>query len=464
MTISLNVLAPFLGLLTASTAEPATPEPRTDDLAAVAERAYVYGYPLVTMELTRRVMTNVPAPEGKLAPMGQFAHLRSYPSPDDEEVTAPNADTLYSLAWLDLSKGAYVLSLPDADGRYFLMPMLSGWTDVFQVPGKRTTGTAAQAFALTGPGWSGTLPEGVTHYPSPTSLVWILGRTYCDGTPEEYRRVHAFQDRFDLRPLEAYGKPYEPPPGAVDPSVDMKTPIREQVNRIDGAAYFALLADLLTTNPPAEADAPMVAELARIGVVPGQAFDAAKLDVAAAQAIAAAPAAGVRAITAQAETTGTPIHGWHFSTRTGLYGTDYLNRAFVTAIGLGANRPQDAIYPYTTVDGEGRTLSGANRYKIHFDKGQTPPVDGFWSVTMYDPDYFFVPNPIDRYSISARNALKPNDDGSVDLYVQHESPGDGKESNWLPAPAGDFILMLRMYWPREAVIDGTWQPPAVTRE
>jgi hypothetical protein len=448
---------------TLSTAAWAGPSPSAEEAEKLAVDAYIYGYPLITMEMTRRVMTNVAAPEGKLAPMGRFAHMRSYPSPADKEVTAPNADTLYSLAWLDVSREPYVLGLPDEDGRYYLMPMLSGWTDVFQVPGKRTTGTRAQTYAITGPGWKGTLPDGVSELKSPTGMVWVLGRTYCTGTPEDYQKVHAIQDEITLVPLGSYGKPYSPPSGKVDSKVDMKTPVREQVNGMDAASYFQLLASLMKDNPPAEADAPMVAKMARIGIVPGRDFSLSGLEPAVAEAIRRAPQAGWKTIMGEEKAAGTRVNGWNFSTRTGVYGTDYLQRAFVTAIGLGANRPQDAIYPYTLVDGDGKPLSGANKYVIRFPKGQTPPVDGFWSVTMYDSSYFFVPNPLDRYSVSPRNALKANEDGSTDLYVQSGSPGAGKESNWLPAPAGDFILMLRMYWPRESVVDGSWKPPAVTK-
>ena len=175
--------------------------------------------------------------------------------PADREVTAPNADTLYTLAWLDVGKEPWVLSLPDMKGRYYLMPMLDGWTDVFQVPGTRTTGTKAQTYAITGPGWQGTLPKGVTEYKSPTGMVWVLGRIYCTGTPADYKAVHALQDKCKLVPLSSYGKPYTPAPGQVDPAVDMKTPVREQVNRMDAGAYFKLLAALMKDNPPAKEDA-----------------------------------------------------------------------------------------------------------------------------------------------------------------------------------------------------------------
>lgn len=436
------------------------------DLGQIAEEAYVYGYPLVTMEMTRRVMTNTPAPSGTHAPMGQFLRMRAYPTAQFRDVTAPNADTLYSTAWLDLSAEPYVLSLPDMNDRYFLMPMLSGWTDVFAVPGKRTTGTKAQTYVITGPGWNGTIPEGLKEIKAPTALVWILGRTYCTGTPEDYKAVHAIMDQYSLTPLSAYGKPYTPPVGKADPAIDMKTAVREQVNALDGAAYFSLLAKLMRQNPPAAADAPMVAKLKTIGIVPGQDFDAAQVDPAVAAALKAAPKPGVEAIMGHFKKAGRMENGWTFTTKTGLYGTDYLQRAFITAIGLGANRPQDAVYPTSEADAAGQKYSGANKYVLHFEKGQTPPADGFWSLTMYDAAYFFVDNPLNRYTISARNALKANADGSVDVYIQNESPGQDKEANWLPAPKGEFILMMRLYWPREkapSIIDGSWTIPGVKR-
>jgi hypothetical protein len=431
----------------------------------LATDAYIYGYPLVTMEMTRRVITNVAAPEGTRAPMGHVIKLRHYPDAKFRDVTAPNADTLYTTAFFDVGQEPWVLSLPDMKDRYYLMPMLDGWTTVFQVPGKRTTGTGAQTYAITGPGWTGTLPAGVKEYRSPTNLVWLLGRIYCTGTPEDYAEVHALQDRVGLVPLSAYGKPYTPPAGKVDPSIDMKTAVRDQVNRMDAVEYFTLLAELMKTNPPSVADGPALAKFARIGLVPGQSFDASKLRADFARRI---PEIANDRIMVQFKINKDvhDIDGWGFTTKTGIYGTDYLMRALVTAIGLGANRPQDAVYPTSQKDGDGKAYDGANKYVMRFAKGQLPPVEGFWSLTMYDGAYFFVPNPINRYSISARQDLKANPDGSVDLYIQKDSPGADKESNWLPAPAGKFILMLRMYWPDESnpsIIDGTWTIPPVRK-
>jgi hypothetical protein len=432
--------------------------------------AYIYAYPLVTMEMTRRVMTNIATPEGSKAPMGQFAKLRGYPAVDDHSVTAPNADTLYTLVWLDVSKEPWIISAPDMKGRYFLLPILDGWTTVFADPGKRTTGTGAQKFAITGPGWSGTLPAGVTEYKSATGIVWLLGRIYCTGTPEDYKAVHALQDQMTAVPLSAYGKPAATPvPGVIDPGVDMKTAVREQVNAMDAASYFKLFAQLLKTNPPTAEDAPMVATLAKIGIVPGQDFDVSTLDPAVAKGLAEVPNPANEKImdmmkegilVGDAKLT----DGWFFSTKTGIYGTNYKMRALITAIGLGANRPQDAVYPTSEGPGLIEKYSGAKKYVLHFDKGQMPPVDGFWSLTMYDAAYFFVPNPINRYTVSQRNKFAVNADGSVDLYIQNESPGKAKEQNWLPAPKDKFILMMRLYWPKEkppSLLDGTWKIPGV---
>jgi hypothetical protein len=350
--------------------------------------------------------------------------------------------------------------------RYFLFPMLSGWTDVFQVPGKRTTGTKAQTYAITGPGWAGTLPEGVTEYKSPTGIVWVLGRIYCTGTPVDYKSVHALQDKVSVVPLSSYGKPYTPPEGKADPNIDTKTPVREQVHALDGAAYFKLFAELLKTNPPAKEDGPMVEKLAKLGIVPGKDFDIGKVDSSVAKALQAAPKPAQEKIMAELKNLAAPVNGWTYSTKLGVYGTEYLPRALVTAIGLGANRGKDAIYPTSVADADGKPYDGTNKYVMHFDKDQLPPVNGFWSLTMYDGDYFFVPNKLNRFTLSQRSALKTNKDGSVDLYIQNASPGKDKESNWLPAPAGKFILMLRLYWPKEtppSLLDGSWNPPAVKK-
>jgi hypothetical protein len=427
---------------------------------------YTYGYPLVTMDMTRRQMTNVATPDAGHAPMGQLVRMRTYPPVDYHAVTAPNADTLYTTAWIDVSNEPWVLSVPDMGDRYYLLPMLSGWTDVFQVPGKRTTGGKAQKYLISGPGWSGTVPSGVTEYKSPTGIVWLLGRIYCTGTPADYAAVHALQDKFSLVPLSSYGKTYTPVPGAVDASFDMKTAIRDQVDALSVNDYFNYLARLMKTNPPTAADSPMLEKMKAIGIEPGKDFDPSKLGAFDKEVIKTVPKVAQVKIMEYFKKAAEPVNGWMYLTKDiGLYGTNYIQRALVTAIGLGANRPQDAIYPTTQKDTDGHEYDGASKkYVVHFDKGQMPPVNGFWSITMYDKDYFFVPNSLNRYTVSARNKFVTNPDGSVDLYLQADSPGKAKEANWLPAPKAQFIPMMRLYWPKDSppsIIDGTWKPPAI---
>jgi hypothetical protein len=438
------------------------PKLSKEQAAEVATAAYIYGYPLVTLEMTRRVTTNTEAPAGLRAPMGQFAHARKFPPVTYRDIPGANADTLYSPAWLDLAKEPYILKIPDAEGRYFMMPMLDGWSDVFQAPGTRTTGTKAQTYAITGPNWKGKLPTGVTQYKSATNLVWIVGRTYTTGAEQDYEKVHSFQDKLSLVPLSAYGKDYTPPKGKVDPDIDMKTSTTEQVMKMDAAAYFKLLATLLKDNPPTPADAPMVAQMAKIGLVPGKDWDISVLDPTIAEGVALAPKAALAKIMAHTPNAGKNVNGWVITMPAGVYGTNYLHRACLNWQGPGWNRSEDAVLPVARVDGEGKPLSGANKYVIHFAKGEQPPVKGFWSLTMYDPEGFFVPNPVDRVDLSQRSKFNFNDDGSLDLYLQKDSPGKDKESNWLPSPAGNFGMILRLYWPNEkspSILDGSWKPP-----
>ncbi|HTU82880.1 MAG TPA: DUF1254 domain-containing protein [Candidatus Acidoferrales bacterium] len=460
--LAVGIAALVLALPGATLAQSGAP---AESAAAIATDVYIYGYPLVTMELTRRSFTNVPKATPAHAPMGQFANMTAYPAVDDHRVTAPNADTLYSTAWLDVSKEPVVLGIPDMHGRYYLMPMLDGYTNVFQVPGTRTTGTGAQKYLITGPGWHGSVPAGMTQYKAPTGLVWILGRIYCTGTPADYAAVHALQAKLSLVPLAAYGKAYTPPAQPVNPAYNATGGVRAQVEALSGAQYFALLGDLMRENPPEmPQDAAIVKEMTMLGLTPGQPWDVSKLSSAAQAAIAAAKGTALKRVTAFASQGLEDVNGWEILKKTGIYGDDYVDRAFVTAVGLGANRPQDAIYPLTPRTGT-PDFEGSHVYVIHFAKGMTPPVKGFWSITMYDPSFFFVKNALNKQSISPRQNFARNPDGSIDLYFSHAQPSGVPASNWLPAPAGKFILMMRTYYPNPtppSLLDGTWKPPAVT--
>jgi hypothetical protein len=296
-------------------------------------------------------------------------------------------------------------------------------------------------------------------------MVWLLGRIYCTGTPADYAAVHEMQDNVVLEPLSALGKPYSPPAGTVHPEWKSSVSVRDQVNALSPDQYFTLLAKLMVANPPAAADAPIVKEMAQIGIVPGKPFVSSALGAARAEAIKAVPKIAFDKIMAHYKSAGSHKNGWLFTTDAGIYGTDYLQRALLTAIGLGANRPQDAIYPTSTGPSVLAKYDGSKTRIMHFAKGMLPPVNGFWSLTMYTPAYFFYPNALNKYTVSARNTLKANADGSTDLYIGHAKPNGTPQSNWLPAPAGGYILMMRLYWPKEtppSIIDGTWVPPAAT--
>jgi hypothetical protein len=450
-------------LTTASAfAEQATDKLTEEEAHQLGIEAVVYGFPLVIADVTEGVQTNVAEPkEGGHAPVNQFSNFLKYPTAAYKDVVRMNVDTLYSLAWLDLSKEPIVLSVPDTHGRYYLMPVIDVWTNVVGSPGKRTTGTEAGNFAIVGPNWKGTLPDGVKEVKSPTNTAIIAGRTQANG-PADYAVVNAIQKQYKLTPLSSFGKPYNPPKGVVDPQIDMKTPPVDQVSRMSAQVFFKTLATLMKSNPPPAADAPVMMKLAKIGIVPGEDFDISKLDPAVARGLEGSVQTAVAKLQAAAKETGKPVNGWNIPPMNlGNFGTDYGLRAVFALIGLGANIAQDAVYPGAFVDTDGKPLSGANRYILHFDKGEMPPANAFWSVTMYNAQSFLVNNPINRYNIAGWMPLKHNPDDSLDIYIQRDSPGKDKESNWLPAAQGEFSVTMRIYWPKESVLDGAWKPPGI---
>ena len=402
--------------------------------------AYIYGYSLITTEVTRVQMSNVPTAEGMHAPMGRFVNIERYPPAGYRGVSAPNADTLYSIAWLDLAE-PQVFSHPDMGKRYYLFEMTDLWMTDFEAPGTRTEGEKAATYLITGPGWNGAVPAGMKQIKAATRYMVIIGRTYANGTEQDYKAVNALQAQYKIVPLSAYGKPYkyEAPPVNPDPGFSMTAKPQVVINWMNTATYFNLMAKLMgEAAPPAPEDAPMIARMARIGLVPGQPFDPAKLSPAVQWALKDLGEAGMERIERNKDKLGAMVNGWIVTKGLGVYGTNYFKRAVVAAFGWPANLQEDAVYPYTTVDSNGQTLNGANKYTLTFAKNATPPVNGFWSITMYaiDKGWWFVSNPLNKFTVSPRNHLKYNADGSLTLYFQNESPGEDKEANWLPAPGG----------------------------
>jgi hypothetical protein len=430
----------------------------------IAVEAYIYFYPLVTMDVTRRIFTNIEA--GKkpgFGPAGMFHHLRGFPDVRFHDVVRPNFDTLYSAAWFDVSKEPAIISVPDTGKRYYVLPIYDMWTDIFAALGTRTSGNGAGNFAVVPQGWSGTLPAGVERIETPTPTCWIIVRTQTNG-PKDYPAVHRVQDDYNLTALSQWGKEAKPIPAQIDPAVDTKTAPLDQVRSMAAAKYFSYAAELMKTQPPHVTDWTILARIKRLGLEPGKPFDFEKADPGVKAALERAPKEGLKQMTDKLPTLARVVNGWQMNTDTmGVYGNNYLKRAVVALAALGANLPEDAVYPLCVADSEGKPMNGANNYVMHFAKEELPPASAFWSITMYNADGFPSANAIDRYAIGDRDALKFNSDGSFEIYIQHDTPGPGKESNWLPAPKGPLGITMRLYAPQASVLDGRWSPPAIER-
>lgn len=451
---------------------------------ATGVQAYLYAYPLITTDLTRTGFLREAGPNA----FNRFFHAVRLPDHTFAEIVAPNVDTLYSFAFLDLAPEPLVLRLPDTRGRWVLMQILDAWSNTFASAGTRLYGYRARDYAIVGPDWKGDLPPGVMFFRSNTNLSWILGRTFTAG-PQDYDAVHALQQRYRIVPLSQYRPDIsdnEVPQGsALAPE---RVPVAAEIARLTTADYFGRAASLMSRDAyPAPEDKPMVERLAGIGVVPGEPLDFEKLDPSKWRGVENAalfakcwfhtrapgsqgtldpsrcPRRLLSILNGLLDRAANVKNGWDIRLNIGKYGTDYAVRAFVTLLGFGANLPEDAIYPSTVVDSEGRPLNGANRYILHFDKDGLPPADIFWSLTMYDGRGFLVNNKLHRYSVGSLTSPSYNADGSLDIRIQQDNPGGAYEASWLPAPPGEFKLMLRLYGPTPEVLTNRWVPPGVRR-
>ena len=294
-------------------------------------------------------------------------------------------------------------------------------------------------------------------------MVWIIGRVKTDG-PDDYDAVHQFQDALRITPLSAWGQQPPPVTAVIDPSVEMTTPPLDQVSAMPAAEFFRYAAELIKVHPPHPTYWSTITRLRRIGIAVGESFDADGLDPVITKALSTVPDDALAVLSSRLPGLAKIVSGWQSNLDTiGVYGDFYVKRAIVAMIGLGANQAEDAVYPLLLADSDGKPLDGSSRYVLHFDADSLPPVDGFWSVTMYDAQGFQVANPISRFAIGDRDDLRFNPDGSLNLYLQHDSPGADKEANWLPAPEGPLGVTMRLYSPRAAILDGSWTPPPVRR-
>ncbi len=432
---------------------------------ALAEEAVVYAYPLYEMSRMRAATSprhTAGAGAGE-APSGQrwcnvFTHARQLLRAGKSRVVTPNNDTLYTNAWLDLGEGPLVIDVPDTAGRYYVLGLLDFFTNPFAHLGQRLTGTAARAFLVTPPGWQGARPEGFdapgAHIEAPTRWLWIIGRILVDG-PEDVPAVHALQDRFVVRPLADWLAGAPPRPRAFDPACDPKAPLT--------AAHFAAQVNrALRENPAPAGDAARLARYASLGL----GAQAGELDEAQ-QAVLQAALDTVLLRLREAQSGTRDAEGWvRMPLVEGSFGDDHLTRALIALKYIGMLESREATYPMAWCDVDGHALNGRHAYTLRFAPDALPPVEAFWSLTMYDSrDYMLVDNPIDRYAIGDRTpGLRRDADGGLTLYLQHAAPVDeAARANWLPTPAGDFYLCLRAYVPHQEMLDGRYHLPPLVR-
>jgi hypothetical protein len=428
---------------------------------AIGMQAYIWGYPLVEMYRFRDASTNGPDPAGVNAPINQFGHARRLVDDKLKLAHYPNSDTLYSIAWLDLSAQPQVLNIPDTKGRYYVVPLASAYNEIFASLGVRTRGYGERRYVIVGPNWKGDLPAGLEEIRAPTNLAWLLNRTLIDG-PGELDAVHAVQDGYTLQSLSDFkgGKPVAPPAGFPAGT----KPAGAIGPMPDGLSFFERLNQILQTEAVPDSDRGLLNIFSLIGIGPGADFAKKSADPAIHSGLLRAAASTERLLKERAARLGTRVNGWQVMLEAGRY-HDYLSRAALAWMGgAGANLPEDSLYPMAFADADGKPLDGRNRYELHFDKGQTPPVDGFWSLSMYGVDQNLVSNPINRFAIGDRTkGLKYGEDGSLTIYIQAERPPEAQASNWLPAPADRFVLAMRAYSPKPPILDLSYQWPPVRK-
>lgn len=441
-------------------------EINNDELLKTLGEIYVYGYPLVLMDLTKEFVTNTeqPHPTKPLAPLNQLGHSRQFPDHTQRAVVKPNLDTYYSSAWFDLKKEPYILSMP-ATERYYVLPFYDAYSNIFASIGPRTTGTKAQHLLIAGPDWKGEIPDSCTLLQSPTQMAWMIARIQANNDEDGATVVRAIQDSMRLVPVSAFGKSnYTPSKGTVNPQFSALPPSK-RIQEIDIYSYLNRLSKLMADNPPMPEDAPMLAKMAKIGFVPGQDFNLQPNGWILKFKINKIPnfihdKFNTRRLNPD---TNNLINGWNYVTEgIGQYGTDYIRRAYIAYIGIGALQPEDAVYPNCTFDKNGHSLDASKQYQIHFEPDQIPPNNAFWSITPYDADEFLIKNELNRFALSSKDGLQFNIDGSLDLYIQNKPPKVEFQSNWLPIPEdGPFYLTMRLYRPKKVVLDRVWDIPAV---
>lgn len=429
----------------------------------IATLAYIWGFPLVTMQRQFNFVTSPNIHGLGRGPANTLSCTRTLVDASFTDIVSPNSDTLYCITQFDLKKEPIVVVVPPIPAdRYYTFQFVDAYTNVFAYIGTRATGSNGGTYLIAGPNWNGQVPQGMTKIWSPTNLAWLINRILVKGQAD-VANVNAIQDKIVVKPLSAFQGKAVPLRQTADAALSNEVPIGPQPSLIapTGIKVYDEIGQAMVDNPLNPPDPGLVTKLASIGIGPSKTTST-EANATIKEVLQTGITEGQKMIDAEVANTGTNVNGWRYAIPTGDYGTDYLFRAAVTQLGLGANIAQEALYPVTFTDSQGKPLTGANNYIIHFNPGQTPPVNAFWSITTYNNKSLFVDNPINRYSIGKyTEGLKNNTDGSLDIYIQHASPGKDRESNWLPSDKNSFHLILRMYLPAEEVLNGRWTPPPV---
>jgi hypothetical protein len=433
---------------------------------SIASDAYVYAYPLVLMDVARRVRTNVEAADATMgggAPLNQFTHMRRPADALLHGQAYPDVETLWSSLWFDVSKEPLLIEIPDAGGRYYTMSFADMWTDVFAAPGTRTVQDAPQVYAIVAPAWQGKLPKPAIALRAPTSAGLLTLRVAFRGMADA-GPAQAFQGGLQATPLSRWGKKNVPQPGHFDVAQSRRAPV-EQVADMKPQAFFAAFAELAAKYPPHANDYPILQRMARLGLAPGTRFDMARLPADIQTAVEAGVQRGQASVRSPMQPRPRPGDAWRMpDRRRGAYGTDYALRARAARAALVTPLPEDVIELAAGTDSDGRPLDGSFRYEVRFDRGQLPPVDAFWSMTLYNDRRELYDNRIGLYAVGSRHPLVPGLDGTATAYVQYAQPVGELVRNWLPAPqSGRFVLMLRLYQPGEDAVEGMWVPPTIRR-
>ena len=431
--------------------------PSPAEARAIAKEAWLYAYAPLQGYQTLWNQTQNKAFPGYVGGFDRFRHYSRSATPADKDIVTPNNDTPYSWAWLDLRTEPIVLSLPAVPApRYYVNQWFDLYTHNFAYTGVRSTGRGAGTYLFAGPGWKGTVPKGITKvFRAETDFVGTLTRTQLNG-PDDIPALKAIQDQYVLTPLSRFtGQPAPPAAPAVAwPAWD--------ASKAEGIGFITYLNALLPFMPAVPSERAMRARFARIGIGPGLPFDPARLDPKLRTALEEGVAEASQELKAKAQQQ-TSSQGF-FGSRQQL-GSDYLTfRSMGAMLGIYGNSGEEAFYATQQTGPDGQVLDGRKRWVLRFEPGQLPPVTEFWSVTMYKlPERLLVENPIQRYSIGDRTSgLKLGPDGSLEIYIQSENPGADKVSNWLPAPAGPFFFVARLYGPKDPVLKGTWKLPRLT--